>query len=108
MLIGYLGAAISLPVLVEDENGPVDLTLYTVKACLVNSIGTAALSPVVTCSGATDGADHANGKAVALWTVGTYPLLTVGQCQLELSLTKAGVLVPWPRIPVELKQGFAL
>ena len=106
MLTAYLGDAINLQFTIEDANGSLNYTGLTVKATLVKADGTGALSPTVVCSPTAAGAVPASGKAVAVWTAGTYPLLVVGQCQLEVAVVTAGAQVTWPRIPVRVLQGF--
>lgn len=106
MLTAYLTDALTLEFVVERPSGPLSLTGKTVKAALVNAAGTAMLTPVATCSPSATFADFGNGVAVAVWTAGSYPLLTLGQCQLEVSVTDGVAKVTWPRVPVQVLQGF--
>lgn len=106
MLTAFLGDDLTLAFVIEGPDGPLNWTGKTVKARLVNPAGTTAVAPSVTLSAAAPGADAPNGKAVATWTNGTYPTLTIGQALLEVSVTDAGGKVTWPRLPVQILQGF--
>jgi len=106
MLTAFLTDALTLEFVVERPSGPLNMTGKTVKAVLINAAGTTALTPVATCSAGATFADFANGVAVAVWAAGTYPNLVIGQCQLEVSITDGSGKVTWPRVPVQILQGF--
>lgn len=104
MLTAYLGDAINLQFVIEDANGPMNYTGLVVKAALVKTDESAALTPTVVCSPTAINAAPTAGKAVAVWAVGTYPLLTIGQCLLQVTVETAGAPVTWPPIPVRVRQ----